>query len=193
MAENTSPLFSILHVIGPHAGETPEEILNRKIEDCTRVGFTFWVLKSHKARPDQVAELCRAATNRQEKAKVIFIAPSSPGAAKDTKGAQPAKEFSLDGESWSPMPKGLGPVTGALGGGVWALRIEKLRIALGEIDLWNYGELLNPQLPIKFNQTAPAFCAAPSDTSKHCKRMKSRFRPIIAEGDILLPSCALIR
>ena len=37
--------YCLLSVMGPHAGETPEVIFERKINDIKNIGKTFWLIK----------------------------------------------------------------------------------------------------------------------------------------------------
>jgi hypothetical protein len=51
-----------ISVMGAHAGEDAAAIFSRKIGDCRKVGRTFWVAKSVKARPAQVQAICSASS-----------------------------------------------------------------------------------------------------------------------------------
>ena len=57
--------------MGDHAGESPNEIFQRKMIDIERVGQTFWLVKSRKSQPESVARLCK-----ENQAYVIFVAAS---------------------------------------------------------------------------------------------------------------------
>lgn len=49
----------VISVMGAHAGEGVDEIFQRKHADIRRTGRTFWLMKSPKARPSHVQELCK--------------------------------------------------------------------------------------------------------------------------------------
>jgi hypothetical protein len=40
--------------MGPHAGESNEQIFSRKIQDITNTGLTYWFQSSNKANPSVV-------------------------------------------------------------------------------------------------------------------------------------------
>jgi hypothetical protein len=46
--------YNLFSVMGPHAGESSAAIFARKIADVRNVGRTFWVVRSHKAKPDMI-------------------------------------------------------------------------------------------------------------------------------------------
>ena len=48
------PEYSLFSVMGPHAGEDSDVIFERKISDIRKAGRTFWVIRSHKAKPNMV-------------------------------------------------------------------------------------------------------------------------------------------
>ena len=48
----------VMSVMGDHAGEGADEIFNRKKSDINRLGKTFWLIRSSKARPAQVRGMC---------------------------------------------------------------------------------------------------------------------------------------
>jgi hypothetical protein len=50
---------AIISVMGPHAGEQSDTIFQRKIGDISRIGWTLWLIKSYKAKPDRVQAMCR--------------------------------------------------------------------------------------------------------------------------------------
>jgi 1,2-phenylacetyl-CoA epoxidase PaaB subunit len=43
--------YNLFSVMGPHAGENSDAIFARKITDIRNAGRTFWVVRSHKAKP----------------------------------------------------------------------------------------------------------------------------------------------
>jgi hypothetical protein len=56
-------LYRLLSVIGSHAGEEMNVIFNKKIEDMTKVGKTFWLIKSYMAKPPIVQEIFKMEQN----------------------------------------------------------------------------------------------------------------------------------
>ena len=44
-------------VVGDHAGETVEQIINRKLEEINRFGYSLWSIKMDRKSLEQVWEL----------------------------------------------------------------------------------------------------------------------------------------
>jgi len=79
----------IVSVMGDHAGESAEDIFNRKKTDINGSGKTFWLIRSPKARPAKVQEMCAIIP-----AYTIFIEPATKGGARPTTAEDAAKEYS---------------------------------------------------------------------------------------------------
>jgi hypothetical protein len=80
----------IISVMGAHAGEGVDVIFNRKIADIELTGKTFWLMRSPKALPIQVQDICKSSP-----AYTIFVEPSSKGGARPTTNNEAAKEHSV--------------------------------------------------------------------------------------------------
>lgn len=178
----------IISVMGDHAGEGVDEIFDRKISDIERTGKTFWLMKSQKAQPAQVKEICRPIP-----AYTIFVEPATKGGARPTTRQDVAREYSDDGELWYPLPEGISPVTGKLIGSA-ALVFDMMATAVtGTIDLWGYGYFSVAQEPLKFGLGRSTVCAIRKDMSAHSERMKSRYRGIVAVARLAEPYCVRLR
>ena len=181
----------VISVMGPHAGESENEIFDRKIQDIINVGFTFWLMKSPKSKPELVCELCLKAKAKNTVCYCVFIEPSSKGGAIPTKSASPAKEYSKDKIRWLNLPQGLSPVTGKLPS--YGLVLNHLELVKDNIDLWNYADFFNQNSPIKIIRGASTICSIKKDMSSHSSKIKSRFRKVIAIGKICEPFCVYLR
>src|SRR3989338_5554217 len=95
----------VVSVMGDHAGEGAVEIFNRKKADINRLGKTFWLMRSSKARPAQVHGMCATIL-----AYTIFVEPATKGGARPTTAEDAAKEYSDDRVLWHRLPEGLSPV-----------------------------------------------------------------------------------
>ena len=127
----------VVSVMGDHAGEGADEIFNRKKADINRLGKTFWLMRSSKARPAQVQGMCATIP-----AYTIFVEPATKGGARPTTAEDAAKEYSDDRVLWHRLPEGLSPVTGKLDAGATALVFDMMTTDVsGTLDLWEYGEL----------------------------------------------------
>jgi hypothetical protein len=166
----------VISVMGAHAGEDAAAIFGRKMEDCTEIGRTFWVAESAKARPAQVQAICKSSHGY-----VIFIEPAAPGGARPTKESDAATSCSPDRATWLPLPTGIGPVTGQMDASATALVLDELTTDVDRtIDLWGYADGADPDKPLKFVLGLSTACAVQKDTSTHPRRMKSRYRRIVA-------------
>jgi hypothetical protein len=175
--------------MGSHAGEDADTIFCRKIGDVDRAGKTFWLLKSYKARPPQVQELCKTIP-----AYTIFVEPATLGGARPTTTEDISTEYSSDRESWYPLPQGTSPVTGKLDAVAFALVFDMMTTAVeGTLDLWGYGDFFDVQNPLKFMLGRSTVCAVRKDMTTHPGRMKSRYRGIVAVARLAQPYCVWLR
>lgn len=185
MKENN---YSLLSVMGPHAGEDSDTIFARKIEDIRKAGRTFWVVRSHKAKPDMIQTIGATAWGMSGDPLCAFISPSSPGGAVPTRTASAAVEYSADRSEWKAMPHGITPVTGQLTPSTCALVFDQLRLPTGAaVDLWQYADFFDPESPVRIRQGASTLGVTRRDTSEHSDRMKSHFRQVIAVGRLTHP------
>jgi len=166
---------------------------NRKIQDVKNIGLTYLLMKSFKAKPSMVQELCLKAKKEDEKAYCIFIEASSKGGAIPTETATYAISHSKDNITWENLPDGLSPVTGKMDKQAYALIFDKLEIMDDVMDLWNYSDFFNEEEPIKIIQGASTICASKKDMKHHSKKMISRYRRIMAIGRLYAPYCVYLR
>jgi hypothetical protein len=188
------PEYVVLSVMGPHAGEDTDAIFIRKTEDVRRCGKTFWLVRSHLAKPNMVQKLCSEAIKQTCNPLCFFLKPSSPGGAVPTKSNCKASEYSSDFSTWHPLPPGLGPVTGRISPSAYALIFDELIVRESEIiDLWGYADFFDSQRPITIRQGASTVCAIGRETRTHPDRMKSHLRPAIAIGRLAYPYSVWLR
>jgi hypothetical protein len=152
---------AVLSIIGWHAGECVQDIVQRKRSDIERAGRTIWLYQSRKAPITMIQHFGRAFPNPA----AIFL----EGSAFPTSAASPAREMSANQNRWEPLPDGISPVTGKLPGG--GLVIGELTLIDFEIDLWNYIQYLqDPKLgSLRFHSEAPrrlAPCRPPTARSR---------------------------
>ncbi|PTN32676.1 hypothetical protein [Desulfonatronum sp. SC1] len=186
--------YSLFSVMGPHAGESSEVIFARKIADVQNVGRTFWVVRSHKAKPDMIQAVGATVCGRSEEPLCAFLAPSSPGGALPTKTASAAVEYSTDRRRWETMPTGITPVTGKMTPSTCALVFDQLcLLTTAVVDLWQYADFFDPESPVKIRQGASTLGVTRRDTSVHPDRMKSHFRQVMAVGRLVHPFAVWLR
>jgi hypothetical protein len=179
----------IVSVMGDHAGEDAEAIFDRKQDDIERIGMTFWLMRSPKARPRQVQHVCGSLP-----AYTIFVEPATKGGARATTTDDRAREFSDDGTSWHRLPQGLSPVTGKLDRGATALVFDLLSTDVsGVIDLWDYADAGDSSKPLKFILGCATVCAIRKNVESQPGGMKSRYRRVVAVARLAEPYCAWLR
>jgi hypothetical protein len=179
----------IVSVMGDHAGESPDAIFNRKMADIEKIGKTFWLIRSPKAKSAQVQGLCKTT-----QAYAIFVEPATKGGARPTIAEDPTKEYSNDRVLWNPLPNGLSPVTGKLESSATALVFDQMATGVsGTLDLWDYGELSDINRPLRFSLGCSTVCAVRMDTKSHSEKMKSRYRGIVAIARLATPYCVWVR
>ena len=86
----------IFSIIGSHAKEGVDEIFARKIKDIDKMGYTFWLHKSWKARPDKIQRFCE-----NNPLFVLFLNSSIKNGARPTTGNKSATCFSHDNIGWT--------------------------------------------------------------------------------------------
>jgi hypothetical protein len=134
-----TPQNYLISVIGPHAGETMEEIFKRKIDDIKRVGYTYWLQKSYKATPNNILSFLE----NNSPVTCLFLNPKSKGGVNPTKVSQQASRYSLDNLSWIPLNEDVSPVTGKLPAS--ALVFSNINLVSETIDLNEYVDYLTGQ------------------------------------------------
>ena len=175
--------------MGVHAGEGVDVIFNRKIADIERTGKTFWLMRSPKALPIHVQNICKSSS-----AYTTFVEPASKGGARPTTNNETAREHSTDKKIWSQLPKGVGPVTGKIDSSATALVFDAMTTTVsGTIDLWKYSDFSDEDEPLKFILGCSTVCVIQKDMSMHPDRMKSRYRGIVAVAKLTEPYCAWLR
>ena len=186
--------YSVLSVMGPHAGEDSDAIFARKISDIRNAGRTFWVIRSHKAKPDMIQTIGTTVRSRSREPLCAFVTPSTPGGAVPTKTSSAATEYSSDRSEWQALPEGITPVTGQMSSSTCALVFDQLcLLESAVVNLWHYADFFNPDQPVRIQQGASTVGVMRRDTSTHPRRMKSHLRQIMAVGRLVDPFAVWLR
>ena len=187
--------YVIISVMGPHAGESSEEIFSRKIDDVENIGKTFWVVQSYKANPPKVKSLIQKAESEKKDVFCIFISPSQKGGAKPTTLSDKARYFSSDKKKWEELPSGLSPVTGKMSSNSFSLVFDKLW-AIDEttkLDLWNYADFEEQEKPVLPKLGVSTICTIKKDMSMNPKKIKSNLRNIEAIARVSALGCVWLK
>lgn len=169
-ALNSNSLF--ISVIGPHAGESVSQILERKQNDIAKADESFWIAK--------VAKKDMERSKTENPAYVLLVESSSKGrGAGATKKTVKATEFSKDGINWRRINKSISDVTGNINSGTTAYRFDKCEILDSDqtINLKDY-ETINGNA-IRFNSFNSNILSKPAK-NRHQDGMKDSNRRIVA-------------
>ena len=95
--------------VGNHAGEDFEQIMERKMREIETVGRSFWGYGGATLHPrTQAQPFARLCLQRQGSVQLIM----EPIDSRADPDLLPAREFSIDGQVWEPIPEGI-EVTGS--------------------------------------------------------------------------------
>jgi hypothetical protein len=121
----TAPEAFVFMKVGSHAGETFEQILERKNREYKKTGKIFWGYGGTACHPiSQVQPFAKSVIQKQGSI-YLLMQPIHSTADPDL---IPATEYSADGVIWKPIPKGI-EVTGSR----YALVLDE--IVPGELDI----------------------------------------------------------
>lgn len=180
--------YLIISVIGSHAGEDITPIFLRKKNEINKNGRTYWLIKSFKARPVQIQEMCKRAESEGEDIYCAFITASAKNGAKPTINNILVKQISENNKEWITLPVDV-KITGKIDTQSSALVLSELEIYSKPttLDLWNYSDTDNK--PIKLQLGASTICCIniPSEG------MKSRNRTIAAWGKLKNPYAVWVK
>ena len=175
--------YCIFSLIGSHAGETKDAILERKSRDILTTGNTFWVAKFGKDKIEQYRQI-----KGLKKGYLIMLEPTKSGGAKDTKKSDPATLFSKDKIEWTNLDSRLSPITGNLGNGTSAFNISKIEIVQDvEINLGDYQQSEKGE-DVKFNQFCGTILAKKRENS-----LVENKRKVAAIMQLEYPYCVWVK
>ncbi len=185
--------YVVISVIGPHADESEEEILERKRKEIKEIGNSFWLHKSYNAKPDIVQNLCKEALKERNAPICIFIQASSKKGAQATKQGDRMREFSVDRKQWKRIPAGI-LVTGSPKN-AFIMIFNKLDLIKEKkcLDLWNYSLFGFPGKAIKIALGASTICCLKESSKDDPNKMKSNLRKVVAIGKLAYPFAAWVR
>ena len=160
----------VFSLVGPHAGQSLEEIFERKIKNCKDLNQTFWVYHSHRCTKSLV--------NTYKPSEVWFVSASKPGAAKQTKSSTRAQQFFKD-DQWFDFPQNLSPVTGRIHSKSTAFQLTDLRMVDETINFNDYIDVVTNK-PLRFSQ----FCSTTIGSETQNESEESRLRTICAKATL---------
>jgi hypothetical protein len=162
LSQALSSPVAILSVIGSHARQEPERILQDKRHDIKTAKVTYWAFQSEAAPPPLVQQV--AAENAG--APVLLLSPKSPSRRKPT-STDRAWEFSADGTAWTTFADEIGKVTGRLNPWGMALVLDRLEKAPpnSTLNLSDYEDFVRQDHPVRIALGASTICVRRKSTS----------------------------
>jgi hypothetical protein len=178
---------SILTVVGTHAGESLSKIIKRKQEEIKKIGYTYWLYKSHSAKPSDVQLL-----KDSNKTICFMIGASSPSGTKPTIHNNKAHLFSIDQQHWDKIPNEI-TVTGT-SKGAFALVFKNIQYLENEtLDLWRYSNYHKQDVPVKIRLGDSTVIVINKPSLNSPNKMKSHIRKIFAMGELKKPYCVFVK
>lgn len=172
----------VISVVGTHAGESLEQIFERKKKEIKKVGYTYWLYKSHSAKPDTLQKLAKSGKNNLD---CFFISASGKSGARPTKEQSVSKYFSNDGKQWQKIPNDI-LVTGS-SKCAFALVLKEINLVKKDINLWNYSNFEDPNSPVRIRLGDSTLAVVKKSSTLHPDKMTSNVRKIIAVGRLTSP------
>ena len=172
----------IISVVGTHAGESLQRIFKRKKKEIEKAGYTYWLYKSHSAKPNTVQKLAKFGKNNLD---CYFISASARSGSRPTKEQGISKYFSVDGNQWQKIPRDI-LVTGS-SKSAFALVLKEVNLVQRNIDLWNYSSFNDSDNPIRIRLGDSTLTAVKKSSAMHPDKMGSHIRKVIAVGRLISP------
>ena len=122
--------------VGSHAGETFDQILERKQRELDAAGQIFWGYGGTTLHPIRQVQPFAKLWARDAGSIQILMQPITSRADPDV---LPAKEFSVNGIEWEPLPSGI-VVTGSR----YAIVLDEIRPGQLDLDLRQFEVGIGP-------------------------------------------------
>lgn len=131
-----SPQAFIFMRVGSHAGESFEDILERKQRELREAGMIFWGYGGPTLHPIRQVQPFAKLWVQREGSVQILMQPIDSRADPDI---LPANEFSVDGIKWEPLPSGV-VVTGSR----YAVVLDEIKPGQLDLDLAEFEVGIGP-------------------------------------------------
>ena len=131
-----SPQAFIFMRVGSHAGESFEDILERKQRELSEAGRIFWGYGGTTLHPIRQVQPFAKLWVQEAGSIQILMQPIDSRADPDV---LPANEFSVDGIKWEPLPPGI-VVTGSR----YAIVLDEIGPGQLDLDLGNFEVGIGP-------------------------------------------------
>ena len=131
--ESESPQAFIFMKVGSHAGESLEEIVERKQRELREAGMVFWGYGGNPCHPiKQVQPFAQEWVPRVGSIQMLMQPIVSPATSNDLP-ANPANECSVDNKKWERLPPGV-IVTGSK----YAFVLDEFKPVQMDLDLGEF-------------------------------------------------------
>jgi hypothetical protein len=162
---NKPPDKFLLMKVGNHAGETWDQILERKRREFEKTGRTFWGYGGNTCHPISIVQPFARLAVKEQGGILLVMEPIDSRAEPDI---VPAREFSRDGVTWEPIPAGI-QVTGSR----YALILDEIRPGDLEVTLAEYEVAVGPSA----GKAAELYLQGHIDKGCFIKSAQSRMDP----------------
>ena len=134
--ESQLPQAFIFMRVGNHAGESFESILERKQRELEQAGQIFWGYDGTTLHPIRHVQPFAKLWIQREGSVQIVMEPIDSRADPDI---VPAKEYSIDGIDWHPLPSGI-----VVKGSRYAVVLDEIKPGQLDLDLGQYQVGIGP-------------------------------------------------
>ena len=184
------PTAFIFMRVGNHAGETFESILERKQHEYERAGKIFWGYGGTTLHP--IRHVQPFVKSRIQNDGLIHLV-MEPINSKADPDLLPAKEYSVDGITWDPIPDGI-EVTGSR----YAIVLDEIKPGNLDLDLAGFEVGIGPSRGknaaeyVKGRVDKGCFVATGASSSDE-DTVESRVVPIRFQARLLEPYAVMLR
>jgi len=165
----------VYSVLGPHAGQSVEEIFRTKQRQILTHGYCYWLQKSYEAKPEMFKDF-----TKEQMGVCFFLEATRKGkAARPTTTAQEACKFSSDKTLWEDIPVGIGP-TG---------KLPAYALVLNSISYFKEPTWIDPK--VRFMLGKSTILAEPQITSNN--NLDGKGRKVVAVATLIYPFCVHVK
>ncbi len=175
--------------VGNHAGETWEQILERKRREYERTGRIFWGYGGNTCHPISIVQPFARLAVKEHGNIFLVMEPIESRAKPDI---LPAKEYSHDGVTWEPIPDGIQVI-----GSRYALVLGEIKPGDLEISLAEFEVALGPSAgkpaELYLQGHVDKGCFIKSTQSRIVPKQKQEVRKIGFTAQMKEPFAVLLR
>jgi len=174
-------------IVGPHAGETLEEIFPRKNNDILKANKTIWLVNSSQVSPGIIKRFCL----NEKNIYCYFLLSASNKQGNQTVKKYHARFYSNNFIDWEKINDNLSPISGKIDLMTTGIIINKIELINEELDFWDYIDYLDGLRSVLTFRGGSTFCAKKSNYK--IQGSKSNIRTVIAKARLCEPYAVFLR